>query len=92
MISSLPPSQASPEQLLSLNRGHWGIENRLRHVRDMACDEDRCRARKGHAPRTLACLRNFALSLLRALGVVGIKAAFRGLAAQAHTVLGLLRL
>lgn len=92
LISSLPPSQASPEQLLALNRGHWGIENRLHHVRDMAFDEDRCRARKGHAPRTLACLRNFAISLLRLLGVVGIKAALRGLAAQAHKVLRLLRL
>lgn len=36
--------------------------------------------------------RNFAISLLRLLGVVGIKAALRGVAAQAHKVLGLLRL
>jgi Transposase DDE domain len=92
LISSQSPAQASPAQLLALNRGHWGIENRLHHVRDVAFDEDRCRARKGNSPRTLACLRNFAISLLRVLGVVGIKRALRGFAAQAHTVLGLLRL
>ena len=61
LISSQSPSEASPAQLLALNRGHWGIENRLHPVRDMAFDEDRCRARTGHAPRTLACLRNFAI-------------------------------
>ena len=92
LISSQSPSEASPAQLLALNRGHWGIENRLHPVRDMAFDEDRCRARTGHAPRTLACLRNFAISLLRLLGVVGIKAALRGFAAQAYKVLRLLRL
>jgi predicted transposase YbfD/YdcC len=92
LISSQGPQEASPAQLLALNRGHWGIENRLHHVRDMAFDEDRCRHRTGHAPRTLACLRNFVISLLRLLGVRGIKAALRGFAAQTHTVLRLLRL
>jgi predicted transposase YbfD/YdcC len=92
LISSQTPSEASPAQLLALNRGHWGIENRLHYVRDMAFDEDRCRHRTGHAPRALACLRNFAISLLRLLGITGIKAALRGFAAQAHTVLRLLRM
>jgi len=44
LITSLTRAQASPEQLLELNRGHWGIEA-LHHVRDRAFDEDRCRAR-----------------------------------------------
>lgn len=92
LISSLSPEQAGPAQLLALNRGHWGIENRLHHVRDMAFDEDRCRARCGNTPRTLACLRNFAISLLRMNCVRNIKAALRGLAAQAHKVLEMLRL
>ena len=92
LIASQSPSQVNPAQLLALNRGHWGIENRLHHVRDMAFDEDRCRSRRRNAPRTLACLRNFAISVLRVLGVTGIKAALRGLAAQAHKVLGIFRL
>ena len=92
LISSQSRAQASPEQLLAINRGHWGIENKLHHVRDMACDEDRCRARKGNSPRALACLRNFAISLLRLHQVPNIKAALRGLAAQASKVLEMLHL
>jgi hypothetical protein len=34
-LTSLSPSQASPERLLQLNRGHWGIENRLHYRRDV---------------------------------------------------------
>ena len=92
LITSQDRTQASPAQLLAQNRGHWGIENRLHHVRDMAYDEDRCRARVGHTPRTLACLRNFTISLLRLFRVSNIKAALRDLAAQADQVLAMLRL
>jgi len=92
LISSQHRAQASPEQLLALNRGHWSIENRLHYVRDMAYDEDRCRARTGNSPRALACLRNFAISLLRLHQVPSIKAALRDLAAQASKVLAMLHL
>ena len=79
-------------RLYSANRGHWGIENRLHYVRDMAYDEDRCRARTGNTPRTLGCLRNLAIGLLRLFKVPNIKAAFRDLAANADQVLKMLRL
>lgn len=92
LISSLSRAAASPAQLLALNRGHWGIENRLHHVRDRAYDEDRCRARTGNMPRVLACFRNFAISLLRLFQVSNITAALRNLAAQAHKVLNMFRL
>jgi len=92
LISSQSRTQASAQQLLALNRGHWGIENCLHYVRDMAYDEDRCRARTGNSPRTLACLRNFAISVLRLHKVPNIKAALRALAAQASQVLSLLHL
>ena len=91
LISSLTPQQASPEQLLEFNRGHWGIEA-LHYVRDRAFDEDRCGARKGHAPRALACLRNFAISVLRLLKVDNIAKALRDLAANAALVLKVLAL
>ena len=58
----------------------------------MAYDEDRCRARKGNSARALACLRNFAISLLRLHRAPNIKAALRALAAQAGKVLKMLRL
>ena len=92
LISSQTRAQASAEQLLALNRGHWGIENKLHYVRDVAYDEDRCRARKGNTPRTLACLRNFAISLLRLLQIPNIKAALRDLAANARKIFTVLRM
>jgi predicted transposase YbfD/YdcC len=57
-------------------RGHWGIENGLHWVLDMAFGEDGCRVRTGHAAHNLALLRRFALNLLRQepSARVGIKA------------------
>jgi len=92
LITSSSAKQVGPAQLLALNRGHWSIENCLHHVRDMAYDEDRCRARKGDAPRTPACLRNFAISMLRLRKTTNIKAALRDLAARPATILAMLRL
>jgi predicted transposase YbfD/YdcC len=40
-VTSLTITQASHAQLAAIIRGHWGIEDRLRWVRDMDFDEDR---------------------------------------------------
>ena len=56
-----------PQRLLRLARDHWGIENRLHYVRDVAFAEDRCRVRAGARP--LASLRNFAITLIRRAGL-----------------------
>lgn len=46
-------------------RGHWGIENGLHWVLDIAFREDESRVRQGAADRNLAVLRRLALTLLR---------------------------
>ena len=50
-VTSLPPECASPQRLLTLNRGHWCIENSSHHCLDWSFDEDRCRIRTGYGPR-----------------------------------------
>lgn len=46
-------------------RFHWGIENGLHWVLDMAFDEDRARCRTGHAAETFSIVRHVALNLLK---------------------------
>lgn len=66
-VTSLPVAKARADRLLALVRAHWGIENRLHHVRDVSMDEDRCRVRAGG--RALASIRNLGLFLIRARGL-----------------------
>ena len=64
-ITSLSRAQASSEQLESLWRGHWSIENRNHYVRDETLGEDRCQVCAGHAAPALAALRSAVLTLIR---------------------------
>lgn len=76
--------------MLELNRGHWGIENRLHWVRDVTYDEDRSQIRTANGPPMMACLRNFAISVLRLADCSTIAAALRELAARPYLALRLI--
>jgi predicted transposase YbfD/YdcC len=61
-ISSLP---AKAKRLAGAVRQHWGIENSLHWVLDVAFNEDRMRQRDRHGIENLALLNRLAVSLLR---------------------------
>lgn len=61
-ISSL---QSDAKLLLYAVRAHWGIENKVHWVLDIAFREDDCRIRKGNGAENFAVLRHIALNLLR---------------------------
>ena len=51
--------------VLQSARSHWGIENQLHWVLDIAFDEDRSRIRKEYGAENMAILRHIALNLLQ---------------------------
>lgn len=63
-ITSQKPSEASPEQVLAINRGHWIIES-THYIIDWNYDEDRSRIRTGFGPENITRLRRFAVGLLK---------------------------
>jgi hypothetical protein len=76
-ITSAPPKRASASKLLELNRGHWGIENKVHWVRDVTFDEDRSQVRRHGAPHAMASVRNLAIGVLRIAGATNVAAALR---------------
>jgi predicted transposase YbfD/YdcC len=76
-ITSLPASQAHPDQLAGWIRGHWKIENQLHWVRDVTFGEDASTARTGTGPHVMATLRNLVISILRLAGHTSIASALR---------------
>ncbi|MEU3412512.1 hypothetical protein ABZ760_14830 [Streptomyces sp. NPDC006658] len=76
-VTSLTAHQAGPAQLASWMHSHWGIENKIHHVRDTSYAEDASRVRTGTAPRAMATLRNLAIGALRHTGHNNIAAGLR---------------
>ncbi len=90
LISDLSPQQAPPLRLLSLVRGHWGIENRSHYVRDVSFQEDHSRLGTGNAPQIVAAFRNLAISLVHRSGSSQISATRRSFAYHPRQALALL--
>lgn len=61
-ITSLPNDAV---HLLQASRAHWGVENGLHWVLDIAFREDDSRLRQGFGDQNFAVLRQLALNLLR---------------------------
>jgi len=59
-------SLSSVREFAHAARGHWGIENGLHWVLDMAFREDHNRTRSDHSAHNFAILRHIALNLLKA--------------------------
>ncbi len=76
-VTSLTYRQADPQLLAGWIQGHWGIENRVHHVRDVTQGEDASRIRTGTGPQVMAVLRNTALNLHRLDGHTNIASAQR---------------
>ena len=61
-ITSLKPEAAPINRMV---RQHWGIENKLHWVLDVAFGEDASRKRTGHAAQNFSLLNRIALNLLK---------------------------
>jgi predicted transposase YbfD/YdcC len=61
-ISSL---ENDAERFAMAVRSHWGIENSVHWILDIAFREDECRIRKGNGAANFAIIRHIALNLLK---------------------------
>jgi len=66
-LTSLPSNIASPQQLMTLVRAHWQVENRNHWRRDATLGEDRTKTASKRAALTVAALNNALLNLARSL-------------------------
>src|SRR6056297_2384457 len=57
--------KADAPRLASAIRGHWGIENSLHWVLDIAFREDECRKRKENSAQNFSLMRRITLNLLK---------------------------
>ena len=55
----------SAEEFGKASRNHWGIENSLHWILDVAFDEDGCRIHAGYSAENFVVLRHIALHLLK---------------------------
>lgn len=64
-VASMSGEKVSSQGLMRLNRGHWGVENKLHFIKDRWWDEDRQWSKRSGLAERLAMLRDSALTVLR---------------------------
>jgi predicted transposase YbfD/YdcC len=79
ILTTASADEASPADLLALNRGHWAATEATHYIRDIDLKEDSSRARGPGAARFMATVGNAVLNLLRIHGVTNIVAERRRL-------------
>ena len=89
-VTSLTTEAATPQRLLTLNRGHWTIEA-THYILDGSFDEDRSRIRTGHGPENMTRLRRFAIGLIKGRGLA-VAQTMRNLARNPRRVLDFLKM
>jgi predicted transposase YbfD/YdcC len=89
-ITSLTRKEASPDQLLSIRRAHWGIETGLHYRRDVTLHEDDTRMTVGNTGKIMSSLNNLVLALIRQAGFHNAAQARRFFAAHLSKAFALL--
>jgi len=91
-ITSRTPQQADAQRVLSINRGHWTIENSCHYILDWNFDEDRSRIRTGYGPENISRLRRFAIGVIKSKGVASVAQKMRQLTRNVRMVFDYLRM
>lgn len=89
-LTSLTPSQASAQRLLTLVRQYWGIENGLHYRRDVTLHEDATRLTVGNAGHIMAIFNNLVIGLALQHGFHNLAKARRLFNAQPAQALNLI--
>lgn len=89
-LTSLDPATVPLAAVAAIWRGHWGIENRVHHVRDVSFHEDAGQAHTGPIAQALAALRNGVSTCLRRAGWTRIPDGLRHYAAHLDEALELI--
>jgi len=91
-ITSRTPNQVNAQRLLTINRGHWSIENSCHYILDWNYDEDRSRIRTGYGPENITRLRRFAIGLIKSKRVISVAQKMRELTRNVRLVFDYLRM
>ena len=91
-ITSRSLDEADPMRLLTVNRGHWTIENSCHYILDWNYDEDRSRIRTGYGPENITRLRRFAIGVIKSKGVRSVAQKMRQLTLNVRLVFDYLRM
>jgi predicted transposase YbfD/YdcC len=76
-VTSLTAAEATPDRLLQIVRGHWGIESKLHWRRDVLFHEDQTRTKSPTFGQALAAINNLVIGLACRLGWTNIAKARR---------------